>query len=156
MINILNKIKSFKLVLIPGLIMASIFLAPSVVSAQSSTTISNQLCNGITVTTGSQNSNCAQSSNGISNGIGTLAKQAVNILSLVVGVVSVIMIIYGGFKYITSGGESGKVTSAKTTLIYAILGLIVVALAQIIVQWVLGTSQSVVTAPAGVIQLLIR
>jgi len=35
------------------------------------------------------------------------------------------MIVYGGFKYITSGGDSGKVGGAKNTLIYAIIGLIV-------------------------------
>jgi hypothetical protein len=48
------------------------------------------------------------------------------------------MIIFGGFKYITSGGESGNVTSAKNTIIYAVIGLVIVAFAQFIVQFVLG------------------
>ncbi len=61
----------------------------------------------------------------------------INILSVVVGIVAVIMIIVGGFKFITSGGDSGKVTSARNTIIYAIIGLIIVALAQIIVKFVL-------------------
>jgi hypothetical protein len=52
-------------------------------------------------------------------------------------VVAVIMIIVGGLKYITSGGDSGNITSAKNTILYAIVGLIVVALAQIIVRFVL-------------------
>ncbi len=47
------------------------------------------------------------------------------------------MIIVGGLKYITSGGDSGNITSAKNTILYAIVGLIVVALAQIIVRFVL-------------------
>lgn len=61
----------------------------------------------------------------------------INIFSLIVGVVSVIMIIIGGFKYITSGGESGNISGAKNTILYAIIGLIVVALAQVIVKFVL-------------------
>ena len=62
----------------------------------------------------------------------------INIFSLVVGVVSVIMIIIGGLKYITSGGDSGNVSGAKNTILYAIIGLVVVALAQVIVKFVLG------------------
>ena len=52
--------------------------------------------------------------------------------AIIVGVVAIIMIIVGGFRYITSGGDSSKVGSAKNTIIYAIIGLILVALAQII------------------------
>jgi hypothetical protein len=59
--------------------------------------------------------------------------------------VAVIMIIYGGFRYITSGGDSNRVGSAKNTLIYAIIGLIIVALAQLIVHFVLSTTGNTVT-----------
>jgi TRAP-type C4-dicarboxylate transport system permease small subunit len=65
-------------------------------------------------------------------------KKVINFFSAIVGIVSVIMIIYGGFKYISSGGDSGNVTSAKNTIIYAVIGLVVVAMAQFIVQFVLG------------------
>ncbi len=61
----------------------------------------------------------------------------INIFSLVVGVVSVIMIIIGGLKYITSSGDSANVTGAKNTILYAIIGLVVVVLAQVIVRFVL-------------------
>lgn len=61
----------------------------------------------------------------------------VNLFSLIVGVVAVIMIIFGGLKYITSGGDSGNVTGAKNTLIYAIIGIVIVALAQFVVRFVL-------------------
>lgn len=66
-----------------------------------------------------------------------MIKTVINIISVLVGIVSVIMIIWGGFKYVTSGGDSGNVTSAKNTIIYAVIGLVVVALAQFIVQFVL-------------------
>ena len=67
-----------------------------------------------------------------------LIASIINILSLVVGVVAVVMIIIGGFKYITSGGDSGNVTGAKNTILYAIIGLVIVALAQVIVRFVLS------------------
>ena len=66
-----------------------------------------------------------------------LIVDVINIISIVVGVVAVIMIIIGGFKYITSGGDSGNVTGAKNTILYAVIGLVIVALAQIIVRFVL-------------------
>ncbi len=67
----------------------------------------------------------------------------VNIISIIVGVIAVIMIIWGGMKYITSGGESGKITSAKNTIIYALIGLVIVALAQFIVRFVLQKAADV-------------
>lgn len=62
----------------------------------------------------------------------------VNILSIVVGIVAVIMIIIAGFRYITSNGDSGAVSGAKNTIIYALVGLVVVALAQVIVKFVVN------------------
>jgi ABC-type Fe3+ transport system permease subunit len=62
----------------------------------------------------------------------------VNIFSVIIGIVAVIMIMYGGFKYITSGGDSSQTASAKNTVIYAIIGLVIVALAQFLVHFVLA------------------
>lgn len=70
----------------------------------------------------------------------TTINTIVNILSAVVGIVAVVMIIIGGFKYITSGGDSGNITSAKHTIIYALVGLIIVALAQVIVRFILSNT----------------
>lgn len=74
--------------------------------------------------------------------INTIIQTVINIISLVVGVVAVIMIIVGGLRYITSGGDSGNVTGAKNTILYAIVGLVVVALAQLIVRFVINRSTS--------------
>lgn len=65
--------------------------------------------------------------------------KVINFLLFFVGVVSVIMIIYGGIQYTTSAGDSGKVTSAKNTILYAIVGLIVSILAYAIVNFVTTT-----------------
>jgi hypothetical protein len=66
----------------------------------------------------------------------------VNLFSIVVGIVAVIMIVVGGFKYITSGGDSGNITSAKNTIVYAVIGLVIVALAQFLVKFVLNKVNS--------------
>lgn len=67
----------------------------------------------------------------------TTLGRIVDIFSVVVGIVAVIMIIVGGFKYIVSNGDSSQITSAKNTIIYAIVGLVIVAIAQILVRFVL-------------------
>lgn len=67
-----------------------------------------------------------------------VVKKIIDIFSYVIGAVSVIMIIYGGFRYITSGGESGAVGSAKNTILYAVIGLIIVIFAQVIVNFVIS------------------
>lgn len=61
----------------------------------------------------------------------------INLLSVVAGIIAVIMIILAGLRYVTSAGSTEGVASAKRSLLYAIVGLVVVALAQIIVRFVL-------------------
>lgn len=65
-------------------------------------------------------------------------KLAINLLSILVGIAAVIMIIIGGFKYVISSGDSNNINSAKNTILYALVGLVIVALAQIIVVFVLN------------------
>ena len=60
-----------------------------------------------------------------------------NLFSFVIGIVAVIMIMIAGFRFITANGDANQVSGARTAIIYAIVGLAVVALAQIIVQFVL-------------------
>lgn len=81
----------------------------------------------------------AASGNGCYTDISLTAviRNLINVFSVIVGIVAVVMIVVAGFKYITSGGDSGNMTSAKNTLVYAIIGLVVAALAQVIVRFVL-------------------
>lgn len=72
-----------------------------------------------------------------------ILRRIVNILSVIIGIIAVIMIIFGGFRYITSGGAQDKVAGAKNTILYALIGLIIVALAQIIVRFVLSSTAQV-------------
>lgn len=70
--------------------------------------------------------------------VNSALRTIVNILSVIVGIIAVVMIIVAGVKFVTSGGAADKVTSAKNTTLYAVIGLVVVALAQVIVRFVLS------------------
>lgn len=76
--------------------------------------------------------------NGSKDKVNSILRTVINVLSIVGGIAAVIMIIVGGLKYVTSGGESSNLTGAKSTILYAVIGLIVVALAQIVVKFVLN------------------
>ena len=71
-------------------------------------------------------------------GTGSIFTTIVNVLLFVIGAVSVIMLIIGGIRYTISAGDSGNVTAAKNTIMYAIIGLVIAFLAFAIVNWVLG------------------
>jgi hypothetical protein len=55
-----------------------------------------------------------------------------------VGIIAVIFLIYGGFTYITAAGDESKLDTAKNTIIYAIVGIVVILLAFVIVRAVGG------------------
>jgi hypothetical protein len=76
-------------------------------------------------------------SGGSGTSLSSVIKAIINVISAIVGVVAVIMIIIGGLKYVTSNGDSNNIASAKNTVLYAIVGLIVVAMAQVIVHFVI-------------------
>lgn len=61
-----------------------------------------------------------------------------NTILYIIGIIAIIMLIFGGIRYVTSGGDSKKVTDAKNTILYAIVGLVVALLAFAIVNFVLN------------------
>lgn len=117
-------------VLTLGIVMAGLMLV--VPSTQVAATAKQDVCDGIALTGGS----CSGGDKPLSD---TISK-VIMILSSIVGFVAVIMIIVGGFKYITSNGDANGIASAKHTVIYAIVGLLLVAMAQVIVRFVLNTT----------------
>ena len=72
------------------------------------------------------------------NDPGAIIKVIVNSLLFLLGAVSVFAIIIGGITYTTSAGESGHVTKAKNTILYAVIGLVVAFLAFAIVNYVVN------------------
>lgn len=71
-------------------------------------------------------------------GVDSAVAGVINVLLYIVGAAAVIMLIVGGLRYITSGGDAQAATAAKNTIMYAIIGLIVALLAYAIVNFVLG------------------
>lgn len=65
-------------------------------------------------------------------------KQVTNTILYIVGIIAVIMLIIGGIRYVISGGDSKKITDAKNTVLYAIIGLIISFLAFAIVNFVIS------------------
>lgn len=57
---------------------------------------------------------------------------------IVIGALSVLFVIIGGLKYVTSGGDPAQVGSAKNTILYALIGIVVSLSAMAIVQLVVG------------------
>ena len=126
----MNKLKLT--IIIP--LLAAVFVFPALllsnVSALDEAT-TNAACEGL----GLVGENCEETEAGAE--VNNLVADVVNIFSWIVGVVAVIMIIVAGFKYITAHGDSNAISSAKTTLTYAIVGLVIAVSAQAIVQFVL-------------------
>ena len=108
---------------------------PAFAQDQITPELKNGLCAGVNLDI--NNPNCS-SGGSTTQSINKVIHTIINLLSVVVGVVAVIMIIVGGLRYITSGGSDTSVTGAKNTILYAIIGLIIVALAQILVRFILS------------------
>ena len=117
----------------------SAVFAPGV-SMDSCTNIANGLQAGVN-STGATGS-CGASGT-LTGGIKNVAKTITVDFSIVIGAISVIMIIYAGFRYITSGGSSEHANSARNILMYAVIGLIIAVIAQLIVHLVINAASGI-------------
>ena len=69
-------------------------------------------------------------------------RQITNVILYIVGILAVIMLIIGGIRYVVSGGDAKKVTDAKNTILYAIIGLVICFFAFAIVNFVIASLPS--------------
>lgn len=113
------------------LVVPVLAVTSSAVSAQN---VSPELCKGINFTSGEDSEDCGEGD--ADESVRNIVQTIIDVFSIVVGAVSVIMIIIGGLRYITSSGEPGNVQAAKNTILYAIVGLVIVIFAQTIVRFV--------------------
>lgn len=67
-----------------------------------------------------------------------IIRNVANLLLYAVGIVAVVMIVISGMKYISSAGYPDRVATAKRTLIYSVVGLMVAMLAHPIVNWTIS------------------
>ena len=94
--------------------------------------------------------NCSNASDCINQGVSStggtgtnknlsqIIKIIVNVLLFLIGLVSVIMIIIGGFRYVTSNGAPDQAKAARNTIMYAVIGLVIAILAYAIVSFVIA------------------
>ncbi len=97
-----------------------------------------QPCNGAAA--GSDVCNDAgsqQGNNGKNNPIVNIIKAAIEVLSYIIGAAAVIGIVVSGIRLMTAGGDSNTVASARTGLVYSLVGVGVAVLAQVLVVFVL-------------------
>lgn len=70
------------------------------------------------------------------NSFSSVLTTVTNILLFLMGAISVIMIIVGGIRYATSQGDQTQMQSAKNTILYAVIGVVVSIAAYAIVSFV--------------------
>lgn len=114
------------------LAMMAPFLMPAVVYAQ--TAASEAICEG--VNDGSGATSCTDTTSGTA--VSNVIKGAIRIFQAIIGIISVFTILLAGMNYITSGGDAGKTKTARERIMYAVIGLVIVGLAEIIVQFALN------------------
>lgn len=71
-----------------------------------------------------------------------MAIKFINFAIMAIGVLGVIIFIYAGFLYLTASGDEAKITKAKNTMTWAIVGIVVSVLGYVVVrtvaQWIVG------------------
>jgi hypothetical protein len=134
MIRLMFKIKTCLFVLCFLLSLSFSFL-PASGSAQ----IHEIRCGANSAATGgdANNNGCAEAPKNAPS-LHDIVAKVINLISSLVAVVSVIMIMIGGFRYVTSAGRDDAVKSAKSTIFNAIIGLVIAVFAQIIVRFVIS------------------
>ena len=125
-----------KMILSVLIVVCSVFGFSAISVASLPTNVSAQAANSV-VKKGITTATTADMENKSIAGEGGLISILINFLLWTVGILSVVMIIFSGFRYITSAGDAAKTKSAQTTLTYSIVGLIVAVLAWVIVKMIL-------------------
>lgn len=118
---------AFSLLSAPGAHAASLHSVQTLASAGKS-----DACSGLNQVGGS----CG----GGQSDIGGVLRGVVEIISYIAGIIAVLMIVISGIRFITSSGDSSKVAAAKTALVYALIGIAVLGLSQLLIHVVLSTS----------------
>lgn len=131
----------------------AILVASAVVSANSYALdggAKSEFTKGLDKTGGSAAQDCKDAGGTIKSGkcvdsngnevdpVGLNLQNVINILLFIAGIIAVIYIVIGGFRYVTSNGDSGSISKAKNTIMYALIGLVIAIMAYAIVNFVLG------------------
>ena len=129
--NLIKKI-STALLIIPALALSVGIMAPMTVSAA---------CDEEQGLAGALNAECTTGQGMQTKGLfdnDGIVTQVINIMLFIIGILSVIMIIWGGISYVISRGKDENVKNAKNTILYSVVGLIIAIIAFALVNWVFG------------------
>lgn len=86
-----------------------------------------------------QSSACSAGTNDPVTGPNGILRKITTIVAVIAGIAAVIILIVGGMEYITSGGDAQKAAGARSTIIGALVGLVIIAAAEGILTFVLNT-----------------
>ena len=92
-------------------------------------------------TTASDTDVCGEVKNGQSsnkNPVISVLKIVIDVIAVIIGIAAVIVLIVSGMRMITSQGDAQSVATARSTIIYALIALVVAALAPFLVGFVLN------------------
>ena len=120
-----------KLMILPQLCLAMLLGTMAFGPVVSAESVIGKACDG------SRSVICQQQNNGSAKA-NTFIQNVISTLFFIVAAIAVIVIIIGGIRYATSGGDSGQIKSAKDTILYAVIGLVVALMAYVIVRFVLS------------------
>jgi len=65
-----------------------------------------------------------------------MVNQIISIILIVVGVLAIVYLIYGGIQYVTAGGEAEKATKGRTTITNAIIGIVLIVASYAIFKYI--------------------
>src|SRR5688572_22139831 len=119
----MNKIKT---ILVSSLMMLGLVATPLAVSSVAYAADNKaDACKGVSAIGGGN----ACNDGAAGNQLGNFLKSVINILLFIIGAVAVIMIIVGGLRYVTSGGDASSTKAARDTILYAVVGLVIAVMA---------------------------
>jgi hypothetical protein len=120
------------LALLTALTILTVSAPPVVVSASSKTDACQELRQ--------QLSNGRQGCGTKGSAVLVAVRRVVSLVAFIAGIVGVIMIVVSGFRFITANGDASRVASARTSLVYAVVGLAIAAIAAALVRFALSAS----------------
>lgn len=82
-----------------------------------------------------------QTTNPVTGANGILIKTG-RIVAIIAAIIAVFVMMAGGVTYITAGGDSGKITTAKNMIIYAAVGLVIIGISGAIITLIVNTIQT--------------
>lgn len=121
--------QKIKAIIASLMLMAGVAITPAVVGVGAGVVSAQktQICHGI-----NNGADCTAAN----SNLGAWIKGIVNVILYIIGAIAVVMIVIGGLRYVLSGGDSSQTKSAKDTILYAVIGLVVAVLAYSIVNFV--------------------